>query len=375
MEKERSTALSMRISQALYDRLEILRSSLSGMMGKTLTLSDAAKAVLEKSRDERIGLLMDPSGSLVSLKRKYLSSQPFSQAEWAFLAGLAQQGIETTQFRNNPPAVVQARVSLAHAFHDLYLCKVGDSGQRPYYLSNLVTVSPPAGQPDGEGASDQQVLDATQDSIRRHEHSDTNRLFFIGRNLQVLLDSERFSNVTAVNTILRAHWSALWGAAARGFYMRSGKSVRSPELEGARTSQFRMFPPTTEGGFSATVSEHDDGNIGLMLSLPGPHGAMVPISGYPAIAELRAMLSSLRPALDDEPEYSPALGWSGPKFFGYFVKSGSSRGYWFRRHDNGITFGFTESEWASLRMLFDRCFEQPEVAALWQQQWWEYGDL
>jgi hypothetical protein len=39
--------------------------------------------------------------------------------------------------------------------------------------------------------------------------------------------------------------------------------------------------------------------------------------------------------------------------------------FWFRAHDNGITFGFAEKEWKSVQVLFRRAWDVQEVRMAW----------
>jgi hypothetical protein len=49
--------------------------------------------------------------------------------------------------------------------------------------------------------------------------------------------------------------------------------------------------------------------------------------------------------------------------------------FWFRAHDNGITFGFAEKEWKSVQALFRRAWEVQEVRMAWDGLALEYGEL
>jgi hypothetical protein len=95
---------------------------------------------------------------------------------------------------------------------------------------------------------------------------------------------------------------------------------------------------------------------------------MYPISPYPVIAEFRAMLF----------KYSPETIlqlWNGRNFFAYIAERDGAREYWFRAQDNGISFGFSEAEWQTIRTLFTKGWECPEVKRAWEQLGLEYGEL
>jgi hypothetical protein len=97
---------------------------------------------------------------------------------------------------------------------------------------------------------------------------------------------------------------------------------------------------------------------------------MYPFSGYPKILEFRNMLEALAPE-------SSTLHWHGEYFFGYTADAEKERGkdFWFRAHDNGITFGFADKEWKSVQALFRRAWAVQEVRMAWDGLALEYGEL
>jgi hypothetical protein len=46
---------------------------------------------------------------------------------------------------------------------------------------------------------------------------------------------------------------------------------------------------------------------------------------------------------------------------------------WFRA--GAVSFGFTPNEWKSLNVLFDRAFQDPDIAAAWDVLGQEYGEF
>jgi len=48
---------------------------------------------------------------------------------------------------------------------------------------------------------------------------------------------------------------------------------------------------------------------------------------------------------------------------------------WFRAQSNGISFGFTPQEWESIRELFRRAWDMPELQRVWQEGLLAYGEL
>jgi hypothetical protein len=97
---------------------------------------------------------------------------------------------------------------------------------------------------------------------------------------------------------------------------------------------------------------------------------MYPLSGYPRINEFRAMLEALGP-------HSRLRRWNGLYFFGYSVTPPDQDpdAFWFRAHDNGITFGMAATEWATVQRVFERAWTIPDIRLAWDALLDEYGEL
>ena len=68
--------------------------------------------------------------------------------------------------------------------------------------------------------------------------------------------------------------------------------------------------------------------------------------------------------------------WNGHYFFGYTGQAdGGELQAWFRAQSNGISFGFTAQEWESIRELFRRARDMPELQRVWQEGLLAYGEL
>jgi hypothetical protein len=96
---------------------------------------------------------------------------------------------------------------------------------------------------------------------------------------------------------------------------------------------------------------------------------MYPLDPYPMIAEFRALLAAFLP------KARPPQHWDGEYFFGYVTERDKETEFWFRAHENGITFGFSGEEWKAVRELFRRAWEVPEVRFAWDALSLEYGEL
>ena len=92
------------------------------------------------------------------------------------------------------------------------------------------------------------------------------------------------------------------------------------------------------------------------------------MSRYPMITAFRAMLDGLRS--DQENEH-----WDTPSFFAYTGRGKDGLHVGFRAKDNGITFTFAPEEWATIKRLFAKAWETPELNRVWEKLALEYGEL
>jgi hypothetical protein len=96
---------------------------------------------------------------------------------------------------------------------------------------------------------------------------------------------------------------------------------------------------------------------------------MYPLGRYPMISEFRAMLASFTPQSREHQH------WDGEHFFGYVTERQKQPEFWFRAQNNGITFGFSQDEWETVRELFRRAWETPELRFAWDALSRAYGEL
>jgi hypothetical protein len=374
-EKSQQQTLSVRVTDAFRARLEEARKALSRMRGKDVTISEAAMQMLESARDDRldvVDLLSKPTEAMLEIRRKGEAGQLLSLAEWTVLAHFVQQGAEA-QSQNRLSR--ETLVEVLKAFGVIYALRTKDaSSWDGYYLGNL-----PSSPHRADGLSDPVTPDVVRRAIAetvKVSAADNNWTpVFAGRNLYVLLDQEKFSSVHAINDALRPYWPVLWRVAARGHYAIKEKPVRDESKQREYAYQPQV-PSTKEGEFTLSFTFSQEKELLLLLSFPGPRGAMYPISRYPEITEFRAMLANLRPK-------SVELGggliqsghWDGMRYYGYVTERGKEHEYWFRACGDGITFGFTEAEWGQVRALFQRAWEIPEIKLAWDALSLEYGEL
>ena len=77
-------------------------------------------------------------------------------------------------------------------------------------------------------------------------------------------------------------------------------------------------------------------------------------------------------ALDQE---TATTHWKGEYFFARRGRRDGETEFSFGARGNGITFTFSEEEWAALQKLFRRAWQMPEVRLAWNALTLEYGEL
>ena len=96
--QQHQPVISIRISEELRERLEKLKQMMALKSGDSVSTSDAAKQLLESAKDDRIevvGLLLQPTESLLRVRKKLEGRLSLSQAEWALIAYYCTQGAES----------------------------------------------------------------------------------------------------------------------------------------------------------------------------------------------------------------------------------------------------------------------------------------
>jgi len=378
-DKPQQQTLSVRISEALRQRLERAKQLMSSKTGESVSTSEIAKQLLESAREDRFevaDLMAEPTEALLQVRRKGEAQHILSRAEWILLAHFVQKGLETYSGRTPNPVSSESLVAVLDAFLAVYDLRTERTSVRDsYYVSNLPSECRPAktkGPEDSERVTPEMVRRTVAETRKRLSDSavkwDT---FLAARNLHILLEDEKLPATDTVNRALRPFWPALWRLAARGHYCLTQQPLRAKS-----TSQDSFYQPPIpsikEGDFTLSFNRGEGNDIFLLLSFPGPRGPMYPINGYPKITEFRAMLAALAPD-------SPTRRWEGEHFLGYVAASedgkGKDRDFWFRAHQNGITFGFSEKEWKAVQTLFRRAWELTEIRMAWDALILEYGEL
>ena len=115
--------ISIRISEALRLKLEGLKVLMSMKSGEPVSTSEAAKQLLESSKEERlelVSLLTEPTDSLLMIRRKADSKLPLSQAEWTAIAYFCLHGVE--RFANTAQTEIsyESLAGILEAFQAVY---------------------------------------------------------------------------------------------------------------------------------------------------------------------------------------------------------------------------------------------------------------
>jgi len=378
--QQHQPVISIRISEELRERLEKLKQMMALKSGESVSTSEAAKQLLESAKDDRIevvGLLLQPTESLLKVRKKLEGRLTLSQAEWALIAYYCTQGAESFASTEQGQLSYESLADMLEAFlaaHSL--------ARRPsrvslewVYLQTL---------PEDRQAAIKEPEEVTKDDIRRVVKrtiqmlrslaQNRRRPILAVRNLYTMLDDEKFANVEKLNDALWPHWKALWRVCARGHYAVHKKPLREKPIAETEDGDFefpiqRGLPSFEEGGFQLDLVRDEGNDFIPRLLFPGPLMPRYPVFGYPRIAEFRRMLE----LLDLEPTMTQ---WKGYYFIAWTgIMENEERGVSFRSSENGICFNFPMDQWKSIRSLFRRAWQSPEVASAWDALVLEYGEL
>jgi len=372
-DKQQQT-LSVRISEALRQRLERAKQLVASMTGEHVSTSEIAKQLLESAREDRlevVDLMAEPTKTLLEIRKKCQADHILSKAEWTVLAYFIQQGLEGYLSDAASRVSRESLLAVLDAFLAVYELRKGASHKDEYFLGNLPPECRPAGgksSEDPEKVTPEIVRRITAETRRRvADPKYTYRPLVIGRNLYVLLEEPNLGGAEALNRALRPFWLSLWKLAARGHYYLYKQPIR----EKLRITEDMLRPPIPslqEDGFMLSFARGAGNDFSVLLAFPGPKGPLYPLDGYPKMTEFLAMLAALGPQ-------SPAKHWEGDYFFGYRVTSSKETDFAFRARDNGITLSLLQKEWKAVQELFRRAWELPDVRLAWDGLILEYGEL
>jgi hypothetical protein len=371
--------ISIRISEALRSRLETLRKIMALKSGQTVSTSEAAKQLLESARDDRlelVDLLSEPTDSLLRIRGKANSGLSLSQAEWTMVAHYCAVGAESFMNTAQGQISYETLAEILEAFLAAYAI-VRRPKKSPLDFVYLMSLP---GDKEGEA----KVEDVGTDDVRRavtrtiqmlkNSAQKRRKPILAVRNLYRLLDEEKFSNIEKLNEVLWPHWSALWRMCARGHYSLHRKPLREKAPAETNDEDFELgvqpaLPSLEEGGYRLDLVREEGNEFSPRLQFPGTLTPRYPVVGYPRIAEFRRLLEELDLERD-------LCQWQGYYFYAHTeILENDERGVFFFARENGITFGFPTEHWQSIRKLFRRAWQAPEVRRLWDALAREYGEL
>jgi hypothetical protein len=369
--------ISIRISDALRMRLEALKVLMSMKSGESVSTSEAAKQLLESSKEERlelVNLLSEPTGSLLNIRRKADSKLPLSQAEWTLVAYYCLQGAETFANTAQTEISYDSLTGILEAFQAVYelLSKKNKTHLDSFFVSHLPSDRQAEAKSPHEIAGDD-VRRAVANTLRmlKNANQDRQRPIFVARNLYFLLDELELPNIEKLNDTLRPYWPILWRVCARGHYFLHMQPLQDPDSS-ASDIDAPLNPPLPkfeEGEYSLELVRSPTDGFSAWLHFPGRLTPRYPVSGYPKISEFRTILERL----DTKREM---MFWEGRYFLAYTWNSGGDViGVNFQGRENGITFNFRGDDWQAIRKLFRRAWQAPQVRRLWDASALEYGEL
>jgi hypothetical protein len=369
--------ISIRISDALRMRLEALKVLMSMKTGEPVSTSEAAKQLLESSKEERLELvtmLAEPTDFLLNIRRKADAKLPLSRAEWTLVAYYCLQGAEKFGDTAQTEISYESLTGILEAFQAVYglLRKQNRTHLDSFFVAHL----PPDRQaemkkPDEIGSDD--VRRAVTRTIRMLQSptEERQRPTFVGRNLYFLLDELEFPNVEKLNEALCPYWTILWRVCARGHYFLHMQPLQD-QNSSARQMDAPLNPPLPkfeEGDYRLEFVRSPSEGFSVWLSFPGRLSPLYPVEGYPKISEFRTILERL----DIRREL---IFWEGRYFVAYTsADEKDAMGVNFRARDNGIAFNFRGDDWQSIKKLFRRAWQTPQIRRLWDALALEYGEL
>jgi hypothetical protein len=369
--------LSVRISEGMRKRLERARQQTASATGEPVSTSEIAKQLLESATDNRLDvadLLEEATETMVQIREKGEARQALSRAEWTVLATFVHIGTEAFSGKTPHPLSPESYVGVIDAFLAVYALRTeSDPSVDSVYLDGF----PPecrAAKPKGAGGADRGSSDlvrrtAIETKRRVRDPSSPVTPAFIGWALHRLLGHDKLPGGEDLTRALRPYWSILWRVAARGHYVSADTPVRSRTTRREGLYQ-PPIPSIADEAYTLSFTRGEGTEFSVLLGFPGPYGPMYPLSGYPRINEFRAMVEALGP-------HSGLRRWNGLYFFGYSMTppDRDPDAFWFRAHDNGITFGVAAPEWAVMQRVFQRAWTIPDVRLAWDALLDEYGEL
>jgi len=377
--KPRYEVISIRLNEDRLKLLERYQKVLGDQLGREVSLGEAAFLVIEERgagldrETVRHEMLSMPTSSLYHIRKRWESQHTLSIPEWDVLAHYVQ--IAAEEERQEPPLLWPAipsresYLALLDAFEAVYLNRKNPASKHAwYYFRNLggqSTDSKASLDKDGEKVH-QAVL--KQISTRRELLKPAEKWQSPGTVGACLLTAIRDEGVdsTRLDQVLAPYWTTLWGLAARGHWMSHDRQpVRA---SGPNDDDFRrriILPdPLKSEDLKLSFTSIGCPELGMYIDFGPTRRFNYLMARYPALAEFRALLEG----------WSAKHSWSGRHFLmtPSEEKGGTKFSLELRQHD--VSVDFTESEWDTLRELFQRALAIPEIQRWLEELRLEYGE-
>ena len=178
--------ISIRVSEALRSRLELLKEVLTRKSGDNVTTSEVAKQLLESAREDRLEvaeLLTNATVAPAAARRKAEAGLSLARAEWIVVAYYIQLGVES---HIGDPVSAETMRGILEAFLAAYAVRRGKKSNRDsHYLSNLPILNKQGKRVFGAEAEGIDVPTAVERLIRGLRASDVDEIWpqFAARNL------------------------------------------------------------------------------------------------------------------------------------------------------------------------------------------------
>jgi len=368
--KPQQQTLSVRISEGLRTYLERAREVVAGARGETVSTSDVAKMLLELAKGDRLDdrlevaqVMQQPTEALISIRQKWEHKTTLSRAEWIVLADYVQKGCESAPDDPELPRP-ESFGRLLEAFLAARALRVEqESNLDDYYLGNLG----PRAESSKKGQSKSALLSETAKALIQElrQPDSTTRPIFAGRNLYVALRDEHLQDIAAVNRALLPFMPSLYALAARGHWLEEHRPVRPRRAVKDYGSPLSVIPAVVVGDFRLSLAVAEE-ELAVALEMPS-RDVTYPLEPYPKIREFATMLARLQ----------PAGYWKGREFFGYTdaLVPNQVRRFYFRHRINGVTFGFSQEEWSTLKEMFAKAFALAELKPTLAELSLQYGEV
>jgi hypothetical protein len=367
--KPQHQTLSIRISDALREFLELSKQVISNGRGESVSTSDVAKLLLESAKDDRLDFRLEvaelqqrATKSLWAIRRKWEQKQDFSRAEWILISQYIQVACEEV----SGDAAKPTPAAYAGLLEALLAVRTLRGDRRVeldrYYLGNI-------GTPEEASFNDRQldpdlVPRVTARWVQQlRESSSPPKPSFAGRNFYVAIRDEQLADIVALNRVLRPYTETLLRLAARGHWIREHEPIQS---DGDRKPFVDTIPNLRVDGFQLEFNVNSAGGVSILIMMD-QKDAMYPLGTYPEIREFSAMLEHV----------GPNQHWAGVNFQAYTVQNVPEKPvrFYFRNTHGGVALGFSSEEWQSLKKLFADAASIPKFQKLCEELSLVYGEL